>query len=200
MKPARKTAHPPRPGFETPRAPAAGSHVEGDPEGRPPGPGDPEARSGRVRSAVSPAPAAPWRRRGSLPLACIALASCRGHRGHGCLMAADGGGSDLAVPGGSSLKRPGSQPCRRAAGSDSRGPEWSKLSFAAITLLGICPKDLVLKKGKAKCRVRCQAVTSTTGDHWCNTYVVTLGGFVGRRLHKGVMKPLRQHGKYLGSR
>lgn len=63
--------------------------------------------------------------------------------GHRCFTSHDRGGGDFITPAGSSVKRLGSLPFPQALLA-----ECFRLSFPAITLLGICLKGLILKKEK----------------------------------------------------
>lgn len=72
-----------------------------------------------------------------------------GRLGHRCFTSEVRGGSDLITQACSSLKRCGSQPFQKAVWQKVfQGPGKSTLSFPAITRLGNCSKEPIVKQGK----------------------------------------------------
>ena len=99
-------------------------------------------------------------------------------RGRRRFLSRDRGGGDLIIPAGNSLKRNlGPCPFQKQFWRSFRGLERSSLSFPAVTLLGICPKELKKeKKGLAHSLIYCsQPLRSPAFEIVVSTgmYVVT---------------------------
>lgn len=121
-----------------------------------------QSSKARVVSAVRQARAGSWSSRRSLFPVLLQLPDM-GLPGHRCFTSHDRGGGDFITPAGSSFKRLGSLPFPKALLA-----ECFRLSFPAITLLGICLKGLILKKEK-KGSVPSWSRNIYYRKSWCST-------------------------------
>lgn len=122
----------------------------------------PAEQQGPFVSAVRQARAGSWSSRRSLFPVLLQLPDI-GLPGHRCFTSHDRGGGDFITPAGSSFKRLGSLPFPKALLA-----ECFRLSFPAITLLGICLKGLILKKEK-KGSVPSWSRNIYYRKSWCST-------------------------------